>query len=349
MLVQDAEPSIYFYSQEFAAPGETTRRTRSGFIAAGQLHGYEKRIVFRHEQTLSKPKSDRLNLLRTTRTHAGQIFMLYSDPKKQVEQLLKNPGEPVVDVTDDYAVRNRLWKISDPRIIAEVQSAMKDKKLIIADGHHRYETALNYRNECRAASGAGNLNAPYERVMMTFVNSEDPGLVILPTHRVVHGLAKFSASEFWKALNPFFQLTDADKENPLSALAKPERGTRLLAVTSEGAYVLRARPAKIDERLGEYSPAQRELDVLVLHKVVLEGALGMTEESIRNQEHINYVRDAAEAIERVRSGEAQVAFLMDPVLIEQMFAVSLAGDVMPQKSTDFYPKLLSGLAFYSVD
>jgi len=349
VLVQDAEPSIYLYSQEFVAPGETTKRSRSGFIAAGQLHDYEECIVFRHEQTLSKPKSDRLNLLRATRTHAGQIFMLYSDPKKQVEQLLKGPGEPVVDVMDDYAVRNRLWKISGPRIIAEVQSAMNDKKLIIADGHHRYETALNYRNERRAASTSRDVNTPYERVMMTFVNSEDPGLVILPTHRVVHGLAEFSTPEFLKSLDQSFQVTEADKNNPVSELAKPEHGARLLAVTREGAYILRARPERIGERLAKYSPAQRELDVLVLHKVVLEGALSMTEESIRNQEHINYVRDAAEAIDRVRSGAAQVAFLMEPVRIEQMFAVSLAGDVMPQKSTDFYPKLLSGLAFYSVD
>src|SRR3954468_15355865 len=247
VLSQDTEASIYYYSQEFVAPGETVTRTRSGFIATGQLHDYDEHIVFRHEQTLSKPKSDRLNLLRATRTHAGQIFMLYSDPKKQIEELLKNPGEPAVDVIDDYKVRNRLWRISDPKTIAAVQSAMNDKKLIIADGHHRYETALNYRDERRAASASRDVNAPYERVMMTFVNSEDPGLVILPTHRVVHGLSKFSPSEFLKNLDSAFEVSDADKSNPLSALAKPEDGTRLLAVTRKGAYVLRARREKIGE------------------------------------------------------------------------------------------------------
>jgi uncharacterized protein (DUF1015 family) len=146
-----------------------------------------------------------------------------------------------------------------------------------------------------------------------------------------------------------FTVSEADKADPVKSLAEKENGTRLLAITQDGAYLLRARSEKISEVLAKYSSAQRELDVLVLHKIVLEGLLGMTEESIRNQEHINYVRDASEAIARVQSGEAQMALLMNPVRIEQMSAVALAGEVMPQKSTDFYPKLLSGLAFYSVD
>jgi uncharacterized protein (DUF1015 family) len=208
---------------------------------------------------------------------------------------------------------------------------------------------LNYRNERRAAAGRNDPGAAYERVMMTFVNTEDSGLVILPTHRVVHGLADFSASEFRKKVDAVFAVTDVDRSNPASVLADNGSRTRLLAVTRDGAYLLQGRQEQIAERLGRFSAAQRELDVLVLHKFLLEGVLGMTEESIRDQEHINYVRDGAEAIERVRSGQAQIAFLMNPVRIEQMSAVAFAGEVMPQKSTDFYPKLLSGLTFYSVD
>ena len=349
VLMPDSEPSIYLYSQEFIAPGEKHSRTRRGLIATSQLHDYDECIVFRHEQTLSKPKSDRLNLLRATRTHAGQIFMLYTDPAKQIEQLFEKQGEPALDVVDDYGVRNRLWKVSDPTVIAAVQSAMKDKKLMIADGHHRYETALNYRNERRASAKVKDPNAAYERVMMTFVNTEDSGLVILPTHRVVHGLERFSKSGFLKKLEAEFTVTEADEADPAKALADREGGARLLAVTRDGAYLLRTREQKIAECLAKFSAAQRELDVLVLHKIVLEEVLGMSEESIRNQEHINYVRDAGEAIARVRAGEAQIAFLMNPVRIEQMSAVAFAGEVMPQKSTDFYPKLLSGLTFYSVD
>jgi uncharacterized protein (DUF1015 family) len=349
VLIPDAEPSIYYYSQEFTAPGESRTRTRSGFIAAGQLHDYEERVVFRHEQTLSKPKSDRLNLLRATRTHAGQIFMLYTDTSKQVEQQLQGQGSPVLDLVDDYGVRNRLWKISDPKTNAAVQAAMKDKKLIIADGHHRYETALNYRNERRATAKVKDPNAAYERVMMTFVNTEDSGLVILPTHRVVHGLAGFLPADFDKKTGEAFVATQGDSKDPVASLATGESGTRLVAVTKEGTHLLRARPQEIAKRLAKFSAAQRELDVLVLHKILLEGVLGMTEESIRNQEHISYIRDAGEAMARVGNGDAQIAFLINPVRIEQMTAVAFAGDVMPQKSTDFYPKLLSGLAFYSVD
>jgi uncharacterized protein (DUF1015 family) len=186
--------------------------------------------------------------------------------------------------------------------------------------------------------------------MMTFVNTEDSGLVILPTHRVVHGLERFSKSGFLKKLEAEFTVTEADEADPAKALADREGGARLLAVTRDGAYLLRTREQKkIAECLAKFSAAQRELDVLVLHKIVLEEVLGMSEESIRNQEHINYVRDVGEAIARVRAGEAQIAFLMNPVRIEQMSAVAFAGEVMPQKSTDFYPKLLSGLTFYSVD
>ena len=348
VLVRDSEPSIFYYSQEFVVPGSETKATRSGFIAAGQLHDYEERVIFRHEQTLSKPKSDRLNLLRATGTHAGQIFMLYSDPAGGIAQLLKGTGEPVLDVTDDYGVRNRVWKVSDRQVIAGVQSAMKDKKLIIADGHHRYETALNYRDERRAAAAQTDPNAAFDRVMMTFVNTADPGLVILPTHRVVHGLKDFLQTDFLKKVETDFEVDPVDVADGVSVLGTGH-GTRLLAVTKEGAFLLRARPDKIAARLAKFSAAQRALDVLVLHKILLEGVLGMTEESIRNQEHIDYIRDASEAIARARNGEAQIAFLMNPVRIEQMSAVAFAGDVMPQKSTDFYPKLLSGLAFYSVE
>ena len=349
VLTPDPEPSVYLYAQEFTAPGEKHSRTRRGFIAAGQLHDYDDRVVFRHEQTLSKPKSDRLNLLRATRTHAGQIFMLYTDPAKKIERHFDEQGEPVLDVVDDYGVRNRLWKVSSPKVIADVQAAMKDKKLIIADGHHRYETALNYRDERRASGKTKDPNAAYERVMMTFVNTEDSGLVILPTHRVVHGLKNFSTSDFLKKTEAAFAVTEADVADPVSALADKEDGARLLAVTRDGAYLLGARQEKVAELLAKFSAAQRELDVLVLHKMVLEGVLGMTEESIRNQEHINYLREASEATARVRNGGAQVAFLMNPVRIEQMSAIAFAGEVMPQKSTDFYPKLLSGLAFFSVE
>jgi uncharacterized protein (DUF1015 family) len=347
VLAGDNDPSVYWYVQEFTVPGSAVKKRRSGLIAVGQLHDYADKVIFRHEQTLAKPKSDRLNLLRATRMHAGQIFMLYSDPKRQVERLLTTVGSPVLEVIDDYGVRNQLWRISDPATIVAVQNALADKKLIIADGHHRYETALAYRDERRKNAAQANPSANYERVMMTLVNTADEGLVILPTHRVVHGLRDLSVMDFLKAVASDFEVAEVSGEDDL----QPERsaGASLRVIGREKNYRLRVRRDALEKKLAHLSPVQRELDVIVLHKLLLEGALGMSEESIRNQEHIHYVREADHAIERVRKGEAQLAFLMEPVRIEQMEAVAFASEVMPQKSTDFYPKLLSGLTFYSVE
>lgn len=346
VLAPDHEPSMYLCAQEFTVAGSTEKKRRSGLVAVGQLHDYSDKVVFRHEQTLAKPKSDRLNLLRATAMHAGQIFMLYSDPQKKVERLLANPGTPVLDMVDDYGVRNHLWRILDPKTIMAIAQVFADKKLIIADGHHRYETALAYRDERRVAAEKADASASYERVMMTLVNTADEGLVILPTHRVVHGLKDLSVSEFVKAASSDFEVVQfADANDP----AARSGASSLRVISKEGSYVLRARPESVTKKLAHLSPAQRDLDVIVLHKMLLEGALGMSEESIRNQEHIHYVREADEATARVRKGEAQMAFLMEPVRIEQMEAVAFAGEVMPQKSTDFYPKLLSGMTFYSVE
>src|SRR3954470_17351599 len=205
VLESDPDASVFLYVQEFTLPGSAAKKRRSGLIAVGQLHDYSDKVVFRHEQTLAKPKSDRLNLLRATRVHAGQIFMLYSDPEKTVERLLAKPGTPVLDMVDDYGVRNQLWKISDSKTVAAIQQSLADKKLIIADGHHRYETALAYRDERRAAAGKADLEAPYERVMMTFVNMDSKGLVVLPTHRVVHSLKNFDREKSLEGARKYFE------------------------------------------------------------------------------------------------------------------------------------------------
>src|SRR2546429_5218054 len=196
IFLQDTQPSVYVYSQRFAIPGGNREAERRGFIALGRLEDYSAGVVFRHEQTLAKPKADRLDLLRATRAHFGQIFMLYDDPAAEIEEAIASSDSPTMEMTDEYGVSHRVWKISDSRIIDAVRNKMRAKKLIIADGHHRYETALTYRNERRAGENAGLRPAPYDFVMMTFVNMGSPGLQILPTHRVVHGLADFSTDDF---------------------------------------------------------------------------------------------------------------------------------------------------------
>lgn len=377
ILVPDAQPSIYAYSQQFSLPGGSPADTfeRRGFIALGKVEDYEAGIVHRHEQTLSGPKTDRLNLLRATKSHFGQIFMLYSDPERRIDELLfsgfsgethassagsttagaSTSAEPIADVADEYGVRHRVWQIADPASIKRVQEAMLNRMLIIADGHHRYETALNYRNECRAQAGSVTPDSSYERVMMTFVNMDAEGLVILPTHRVVFGLNSFDPIRLVEGARVFFSVNPLrERATSMSATALlRERGAASVAfvvVTPQTDFLLEARPdSKPDRLLAGLSPQQRELDVVQLHKLLLEHVLGISEEAIRTQAHVHYLRDSAEAVAQVHRGEANAAFLMNPVRMDQVRDIAFAGGVLPQKSTDFYPKMLSGLTIYALE
>jgi len=378
ILRRDPEPSIYRYSQTFVVPGgapgsvsgdlpgSPPRGERRGFIALGRIEEYSAGVVFRHEQTLAKPKADRLDLLRANRAHFGQIFMLYSGAGK-VDARLDSAAatDADIEVTDEYEVVHRVWKISDASVIAAVQEQMRDRKLIIADGHHRYETALAYRNERRALADTGTgLPAPYDSVMMTFVDmdcqkadrpdKDRQGLVILPTHRLAFGLPSFSAAKFRAEAQQFFNIEEVDAGVDAARAAAILRqaghaGTALLAVAAERAFLLHSPKAIGTRWFGNLSLRQQSLDVVQLHKCLLEGVLKISEEAIRNQEKVSYCREAAEGLSQVRSGKAQIAFLMNPVRMEQVRDIAFAGEVLPQKSTDFYPKLLSGLTIYALE
>jgi uncharacterized protein (DUF1015 family) len=362
VLRRDADPSLYRYSQTFKLPdgvaGNGAGAERRGFIALGRIENYSAGVVFRHEQTLAKPKADRLDLLRATKAHCGQIFMLYGGAGK-VETLLDSvagPGSPPdIEVTDEYGVVHRVWRIFDPSIIAGVQEKMRDQKLIIADGHHRYETALTYRNERRADAETGTGGpAPYDSVMMTFIDMDCAGLVILPTHRLVFGLPSFSADQFQAEAKKFFNVEEADPSLDGARATATLRqaghaGTALLAVTADRALLLHSPKAIGTGLFGKLSLRQQSLDVVQLHKCLLEGVLKISEESVRNQENVSYCREAGEALSQVHSGKVQLALLMNPVRMEQVRDVAFAGEVLPQKSTDFYPKLLSGLTIYALE
>jgi uncharacterized protein (DUF1015 family) len=355
ILKQDPEPGIYAYSQTFTVPATRDLAERRGLIALGRLHDYADGVVFRHEQTLAKPRADRLNLLRATRAHFGQIFMLYSDPKDEIEALLKKKVEedPDTSLLDEYETLHRVWRIHDPALIEAVQQRMRDKKLLIADGHHRYETALAYRNERRAESASSEPNAPYEFVMMTLVPMESRGLVILPTHRIVHGLPTFDRESMLEAAGQFFDIDRIDlrteSRSATTLLGQAgENGTAFVAVTRQGPYLMRAKKNAVQDALGQVPSLQRDLDVVQLHRIMLERVLGISEEAVRNQQNVRYERDASEAISWVRQG-ANVAFLMNPAKIDQVRDIAFGGEVLPQKSTDFYPKLLSGLAIYALE
>jgi len=367
VIVQDAAPSFYAYTQEFTVPGTSERRARRGFIGAGKLEEYSARVIFRHEHTLSGPKADRLELLRNTRTHSGQLFMLYSDSQKRVDAILaeaESAAPPATEVHDEYGVTHRLWVVSDPQKVSAIQSAMADQKLVIADGHHRYETALNYRNERRTQAGSADSNAPYESAMMTFVNTRSEGLVILPTHRVAANVHDFSWPAVRRYLEPWFATevfaftNDAEKEsarkNFLSRLksAAPKRAIGAYPAATDGQrafflLVLRAG-ADLAQLLPNVSPLQRELDVVLLHEGILEPALGITPQSVTKEANLTYEREAANALAAVDSGKAQISFLLNPCDVEEVVKIATAGEVMPQKSTDFFPKLLSGITMYRV-
>jgi uncharacterized protein (DUF1015 family) len=288
--------------------------------------------VHRHEQTLSGPKQDRLELLRHTHAHFGQIFMLYPDPQREVDRVLDecSQSQPTVAVTDEYGAEHRLWKIADPQRIDAVRRLMADKKLLIADGHHRYETALAFRNENPGLAGAS-------RVMMTFVNMHSPGLKILATHRLVSGLEDFQADEFLSRVSDLFTVDHAASLEQLQSLWSGVPRAAIGVAIGGKLYLLRLRQSS------------EKLDVPILHELLLRDVLGVSEEAVRTEKNLHYVRGLDKAVQAARQGDAQIAFLLRPASIEDVARISFSGGVMPQKSTDFYPKLLSGLTIYKVD
>ena len=366
VLKQETTPALYGYAQTYTVPGSDEVRERRGFIALGELSDYADHVVYRHEQTFPKHKSDRLALFKATRAYCEQIYMLYSDPTFTAEHIIFESGAaPELEITDEYGVLHRVWKLTEPALIAKVLSAMDDKWLLIADGHHRYETSTAYMFERAAELGidpkaapkttAEGLPAPAfpeQAMMMTFVNMDAPGITILPTHRVASGLANFTTSGFLADAKAYFavdELPSGLAPGELIHRLSATDGVAFIAVTRDGSFLLQPKPEAIAPLLAGLSPRQAALDVTQLHKVVLEKLLGLNEESVRAGNNIRYYREASESVDRVASGKADVAFLIKPVTLEQMKDISLNLEVMPQKSTDFYPKLLSGLAMYTLD
>ena len=423
ILAEESEPALYGYSQTYLVPGTTETRERRGFIALGHLYDYADKVVYRHEQTFPKHKSDRLALFKATRAYCEQIYMLYSDPAFTAEKLIFGgsagaaPSAPDLTITDEYNVVHRVWRLTDTTLINLIVTAMADKKLIIADGHHRYETSVAYARERSA-----QLNLPFRQrrsdendespansadfeqrsqlptpafpeaaMMMTFVNMDAPGITILPTHRVVTGLSNapltlpeenggpnegsaslssndrgFSSPDFLTRASALYTLTELDPTDT-GALAAPAAeinasaaqrllavldatpGHAFVAVTVDGNYLLQPKPDAVASILGVLTPKQRQLEVAELHTVILDHLLGLTPDRIKATGNVSYLRDAAEALRLVQTGDANLAFLIKPITLDQLKDVSLSGEVMPQKSTDFYPKLLSGLAIYALD
>ncbi len=330
ILVRDPEPSLFAYFQEFSVPDSGEKLLRKGFIGLGAVEEYASSVVFRHEQTLSGPKKDRLELLRHTHAHPEQLFMLYPDPAGEIDTILDHAaaGEPDMTVEDEYGARHRVWRISQPERLARIQKIMADKKLLIADGHHRYETALAFKKENPNLPGAAF-------VQMTFVNMHSPGLQILATHRVVSNVEGFDAGHFLERAAKVFDVRVAG--SVLEMKHELAAGGRIGAAVGDRLYLLR-----LHQPIGK-------LDITVLHELLLGEALGVSEEAVRNEKNLRYVRGLDRAVEEARSGAAQIAFLLKATAVDDVARIAFGGGVMPQKSTDFYPKLLSGLTTYTLD
>lgn len=334
ILGQDAEPGFYPYFQEFADPDSGQLLTRKGFIALGGVEPYEAGIVHRHERTLAGPKKDRLSVLRHTHAHFGQIFMLYQDPEAVVDSLLDEAAldPPLGEVRDEYGAVHRLWRVTDPQRVSRIRQLMADRKLIIADGHHRYETALQFQQESPLDDA--------RRVMMTLVNMCSPGLKILATHRILRQLERLDPAQLLTGMSQLGRISLQPKAEFKAALTRPPGEELMIGVALPGQdriHVLRAPRQKGD------------LDVRILHERILGGVLGISEDAVRDEKFLQYVRGVDAAIQEVDHGGAQAAFLLQATRVEEVAEVSLQGGVMPQKSTDFYPKLLSGLTIYRLE
>ena len=342
IFVQDKKSAIYPYWQEFSV-GEK-QYTRKGFMCVVRLEELGKGNILPHEKTLSKPKADRLNLLRITQKDFEPVFLLYTDAKNIVNKALDKycKKDPLLEVRDEKGVTHKIWAVDTPASIKKIAAAINDSIFVIADGHHRYETAYNYHNELEGIDA----EHPANYKLITLVNIEDPGLVILPTHRLIKNLEDFNLEDFLRKTNEYFDIKKTDRDHIVDELVASDLGT-FGFYSHITAYILKLKSNDVmKEVMPDRSDEYRNLDVVILHTILLEKVLGVAPEKI--EDHVKYERGAEETMRKVDSGEFQIAMLMNPTRPEQVKEVAQNRERMPQKSTDFYPKLVSGLVFYDL-
>jgi uncharacterized protein (DUF1015 family) len=362
-LISRSETACFYpYHQTYRVPGTGEIFTRRGFVGLGKLSEYSEGVILPHEHTHSGPKVDRLKLTRATGCQFGQLFMLYSDPKGSINELLDSAIEnvaPFIELEDEDGITHRMWRVEVPEVLGAVQRAMKDRTLYIADGHHRYETARIYWHEREAAGVKPVGNEAADRAMMTFVSLQDKGLSVLPTHRVLFNLSDFTMSALKESLSGEFEVAEVGsaKEGDLLEALNQIAGQKwhfLLAAKGEHALLmirLKEGMFPADCLEGDGSEVWKSLDVNVLHKLILERRLKISPEDLEHQRCVAYLRDPAEALRMVLDpgSKYQAVFFLNPTSVEQVTSVAERGECMPQKSTDFYPKMLSGLVFNQIN
>ena len=344
ILRRDSDPGFYIYEEEFEAYG--VRKKVKGFVCLVKLEEFSKGIVLPHEETLSKAKEDRFHLMEATGCNFSQIYSLYMDEAHTTGARLDalSSGKPRYEFSDG-AVTHRMWIVNDREVIKAICADFENRKLYIADGHHRYETALNYRNRRREQ---GTATGGEDYVMMMLVDMEHDGLVVFPTHRLVRGLKDFNAEKLLAACGEKFEVTPEEDigtaETNLNDLyLQGKKAFAFYAGGSGWTLLVLKDPGAMDAVLPDKSEAYRGLDVSVLHSLILEKYLGIDKENMANQVNLTYTRSSAEAVESVKKGESQCAFILNPTRVTEIRDVAAAGEKMPQKSTYFYPKLITGL------
>lgn len=356
---QEDEPAFYAYRQEYD-PGDGSRRVRWGLMGQVRIAAYEENIVYPHERTLRGPKEDRLRLTRATRLNLSPVFGLAFGAQESLDDIMVEAcqGDPAGHVVDADGVDHKLWVLTDPGVRKRIQDALEPARIVIADGHHRYETAWAYRDERQKEAGPDVVDQAWHFVLMVIADMESPGLTVLPTHRILRNVDGFSAEALVERLNDSFTVTEvaASEANMSKALMAALEslgdapGFALYAGQGRG-WLARANDwQRFMGRLApERSEAWRRLDVAVLHTGVVEAHLGLDAQAQASGQFLDYTRSAAEAVQAVDEGRGQAAFLLRATSPQEVRDVALAGDSMPQKSTYFYPKLLTGLVFRDLE
>jgi len=347
-LVRDETPAFYLYDQQFERDGVPYRRRL--VFARLRLETWDKGIVLPHEQTFGAPKEDRLRLLRAIRTNTSSVFLIYRDHDRHVEALLDSTSSspPTAEFAGDDGQTHAVRRIDDPRAVEALTNSFELETLYIADGHHRYETALAYRDGRRATASEWTGNEPENFALVALASSADPGLLVLPIHRVA--AAGVPLSEALGRMAGLFAVEEQPFLDALEARLVATRGAPafgLASAESEDIYLLTiSHPKAVDALLPlDRSPAWRSLDYAIANHVILQHVLGLEESQVSDYNTLWFTEDAAEAVRDVRSGRARYAVLMNPVPITRVLDVADAGERMPQKSTFFYPKVPTGLVF----
>jgi uncharacterized protein (DUF1015 family) len=352
ILIKEEKPALYYLMQEFEVEG--VKYKRGGFVSLCELIEFEKGVVLPHEKTLSGPKADRLELMKATNANFEQIYGLYSDPENTIgkvfDNILKNKPDMIVEIE---GVINTLWKLQDVDSINIIVNAMKSKKIYIADGHHRYETGIVYRDYRKQMDNNYTGHELYNYILMFLTNMDDEGLVILPTHRVLFGLNNFNYESFKTSLGKYFTLDEYnDKEEASKLLKNCDRYAFLLSVKGKLEYILiKLKDEKfINEMIDDEQSAHvKKLDVTILHSYILRKLLGISKEAQMKKLNIEYEKDVDTALDLLNEEKYQMTFILNPSKIKDVTSIALEGSTMPQKSTYFYPKLYSGILFSPFD